>query len=110
MSVRYAEATGDKDAYVLDEGAARAAGFAGIILHGLCTMALVTRDVLNHYALEAARLKRIGRALHAAPASRPRDHNQDRGRSNRPAAACTFEVTDAQGERIIRRGVAHFRE
>ena len=40
QSYRYARASGDDTAYHVDEAAARAAGFDGVILHGLCTLAL----------------------------------------------------------------------
>ena len=44
---RYAEASGDHNAFHLDEGAARAAGLPGIIVHGLCLMAFAGRAVLE---------------------------------------------------------------
>ncbi|MGH7425078.1 MAG: FAS1-like dehydratase domain-containing protein, partial [Candidatus Methylomirabilales bacterium] len=46
QAFRYAEASGDRNAVHLDEEAARAAGFPGIILHGMCTMALAGKAVL----------------------------------------------------------------
>lgn len=44
---RYAAASGDHNPIHLDEGAARAAGLPGPVLHGLCTMALAGRAVLG---------------------------------------------------------------
>lgn len=46
QTYRYAEASGDHSIYHLDDAAARAAGFDGIIVHGLCTMAFASRAVV----------------------------------------------------------------
>ena len=46
QTFRYAEASGDRSVYHLDDAAARAAGFDGIIVHGLCTMAFASRAVV----------------------------------------------------------------
>ena len=43
---RYAEASGDHNAFHLDDEVARAAGLPGIIVHGLCLMAFAGRAVL----------------------------------------------------------------
>jgi acyl dehydratase len=48
QTYRYADASGDHSIYHLDDEAARAAGFAGIIVHGLCTMAFASRAVVEH--------------------------------------------------------------
>lgn len=45
---RYAEASGDREAYTFDAEAARAKGLAGPIVHGLCTMAFLGRLVVAH--------------------------------------------------------------
>lgn len=48
QTYRYADASGDRSVYHLDDQAARAAGFSGIIVHGLCTMAFASRAVVEH--------------------------------------------------------------
>ena len=40
MSLRYAEAADDRSRFHVDDRAARAAGFDGVIMHGLCTLAV----------------------------------------------------------------------
>jgi len=44
---RYADASGDHDAYTIDEAAARAMGFPTLLVHGMCTMALCGRFVVD---------------------------------------------------------------
>lgn len=47
---RYAEASGDQNAIHLDESAARAAGFDGVILHGMCVMAAAWSSAVQYIA------------------------------------------------------------
>lgn len=107
QSRRYAEATGDVDAYVLDEEAARAAGFPGIILHGLCTMAFAARAVVDACAGgDVARLRRLSVRF-----TRPLLLDQEITTSIRALGGGVygFEVADASGAAVIRRGVAELR-
>lgn len=50
MVHRYAEASGDDNPIHLDPDAARAAGFPGVIAHGMSVMALVCEEVIDRYA------------------------------------------------------------
>jgi acyl dehydratase len=60
QAARYAEASGDRGAYHLDEGAARSVTLPGIILHGLCTMAFTARAVVETACDgDSTRLKRL---------------------------------------------------
>lgn len=60
QTFRYAEASGDHSIYHLDDAAARAAGFPGIIVHGLCTMAFIGRAAIEAVtAAEPSRLRRF---------------------------------------------------
>ena len=60
QTYRYAEASGDHSIYHLDDAAARAAGFDGIIVHGLCTMAFAGRAVVaGACGGDPARLRRL---------------------------------------------------
>ncbi len=111
QSRRYAEATGDKDAYVLDEEAALAAGFPGIILHGLCTMAFAARAVVDACAGgDGRRVHRLGVRF-----TQPLLLGQEITTSIRKLPVrereglYTFEVTDASGAAVVRRGIAELR-
>ena len=46
----YAEASLDNNPIHIDEGIAKAAGFKGVILHGLCTLAFASQAVVNQVA------------------------------------------------------------
>ncbi|HEX2053591.1 MAG TPA: MaoC/PaaZ C-terminal domain-containing protein [Actinomycetota bacterium] len=50
QAVRYADASGDHNPIHVDREAARAAGFPGPILHGMCTMAFACKAVVEHLA------------------------------------------------------------
>ncbi len=58
---RYAEASGDHNPIHLDENTARMAGLPGIILHGMCTMAIAAKGAVNGLAGgDPARVRKIG--------------------------------------------------
>lgn len=58
---RYAEASGDDNPIHLDDSAARAAGFDGVIAHGMSVLAVVCEEVIDRYAGgDAARVREIG--------------------------------------------------
>lgn len=50
MVRRYAEASGDDNPIHLDPDAAQAAGFPGVIAHGMSVMALICEEVIDRYA------------------------------------------------------------
>ena len=50
QTFRYAEASGDHNPIHLDENTARMAGLPGIILHGMCTMAMAAKAAVNGIA------------------------------------------------------------
>lgn len=49
ITYRYAEASGDRNPIHIDEKVAKAAGLNGIIVHGLCTMAMTMGAVVDCY-------------------------------------------------------------
>jgi len=57
---RYAEASGDHNPIHLDEATAKMAGLPGVILHGMCTMAIATKAAVNGLAGgDPTRVKRV---------------------------------------------------
>jgi acyl dehydratase len=65
---RFADISGDRHALHLDDLAARSAGFEGVIMHGLCTMGLVSSAVVEAVCPgRPARLARLA-ARFTAPA------------------------------------------
>ena len=108
QTYRYAEASGDHSIYHLDEAAARAAGFDGIIVHGLCTMAFASRAVVAApCGGDLARLRRL-----AVRFSRPMYPGHAMATSWAPAAAADrpapfrFQVADDSGVTVITDGLA----
>jgi acyl dehydratase len=60
QALRYAGASGDANPIHVDDAAAKAVGLPGVILHGMCTMALCSRDVVDELAGgDPTRLRRL---------------------------------------------------
>lgn len=60
QTVRYAEASGDRNPIHVDDAVAKMAGLPGIIVHGLCTMAFAARAVVDRVCdTEPSRLRRL---------------------------------------------------
>lgn len=84
-AARYAEASGDHNPIHLDPDAARAAGLPGVILHGMCTLALATTAAVDALAGgDPARLRAV-RARFSRPVS-PGD-----------VLSCRWSATDQPG-------------
>lgn len=61
QTYRYAEASGDHNPIHVDENTAKMAGLPGIILHGMCTMAMATKAAVNGVAGgDPTRIARVG--------------------------------------------------
>jgi acyl dehydratase len=60
QALRYASASGDANPIHVDEAAAKAVGLPGVILHGMCTMALCGRAIVDELAGgDPTRLRRL---------------------------------------------------
>ncbi len=60
QTFRYAEAAGDQNPIHQDENIAKMAGLPGIILHGMCTMAMATKGAVDGLANgDPTRVKRV---------------------------------------------------
>ncbi len=60
QSIRYAEASLDRNPIHMDDGVAKAAGHPRMIAHGLCTLAMSTAELVNRLADgDPTKLKRI---------------------------------------------------
>lgn len=108
QSYRYAEASGDQGPYHIDVSAARSAGFSGLILHGLCTMAFASRAVVERVCgMDGTRLRRL-----AVRFTRPVLLDQELSTTIWAAgqrdglSVYTFETKDAGGEAVMKMGLA----
>ena len=114
QSERYAAASGDHNPIHLDDKVAQLSGLKGRILHGLCTLAMAQRSIVQHAAAgDPARLKRLrvrfskpvypGESLRCAgqrvdtPADPPA-----------PRATVHFEVCNGHADKVLSGGVAMF--
>jgi len=60
QALRYAGASGDANPIHVDDAAARAVGLPGVILHGMCTMAICARAIVDELADgDPTRLQRL---------------------------------------------------
>lgn len=66
QSRRYAEASGDRTVFHVSDSAARAMGFPGVIMHGMCTLAFASKGVLQAAGKGTEAVRRIA-ARFASP-------------------------------------------
>ena len=104
---RYAEASGDHNPIHLDEATARMAGLPGLILHGMCTMAMATQGAVDGLAGgDPTRVKRV-----AVRFSKPVRPGQELTTKFWPEAgsgeATTygFETYNPEGIAVIKSGI-----
>ena len=116
QTFRYRDASGDDNRIHVDDEFARSVGLPGIIVHGLCTMAMCGAAVVNAVAGgDPTRLKRLAvrfskqvfpdsdlvtTVYRVAPSGAPAEDAEQGGRQ-----AFAFEAT-SRGERAIRDGRA----
>ena len=101
---RYAEASGDHNAFHLDDEVARAAGLPGIIVHGLCLMAFAGRAVLDSQEIDdPAAVRRL--AVRFSRPMAPGDALTTRVRPPRDGTI-RFDATDGAGDVVLKDGLA----
>jgi acyl dehydratase len=105
---RYAEASGDHNAFHLDDEVARAAGLPGIIVHGLCLMAFAGRAVLDSQEIDdPSAIRRL--AVRFSRPMTPGDALTTRVRPPRDGAI-SFDALDGAGETVLKDGLAELVE
>ncbi len=108
QTVRYADASGDRNPIHVDENVAKMVGLPGIIVHGLCTMAFVSRVIVDALCdRDPARLRRL-RVRFVRPVFPGQTINtlvwSDGEHAGRPRYA--FETCNPDGQAVIRGGIA----
>ncbi|HYP21949.1 MAG TPA: MaoC/PaaZ C-terminal domain-containing protein [Actinomycetota bacterium] len=115
QTFRYAEASGDHNPIHVDEATAKMAGLPGIILHGMCTMAMASKGAVNGLAGgDPTRLARVGVRL-----SKPVLPGQElttrfwkeSSASHPPSGIATygFETYNPDGLAVIKNGIVEVR-
>jgi acyl dehydratase len=100
---RYAEASGDHNPIHLDEATAKMAGLPGVILHGMCTMAIATKAAVNGLAGgDPTKIKRV-----AVRFSRPVLPGQELTTKLWATGEGTygFETYNPKGSAVVKSGV-----
>lgn len=106
QTFRYSPASGDPMPIHLDDDFAKSVGLPGIIIHGLCTMAFTSVAALKTVAPEdPSRLKRL-----AVRFNKPALPGQTITTSlyRHGPDAVVFETTNADGDVVIKDGLAEF--
>ena len=110
QTLRYAEASGDRDPYTFDHAEARARGLPGAIVHGLCTLAFVSRAVVERCCeQESTRLRRLAARFSGLLLLQPGQHLTTRlwRAGQRDGRECFVAESDNRaGEGVIRHGWA----
>lgn len=102
---RYADASGDHNPIHTDENTAKSAGLPGIIVHGMCTMAIATKGAVNGLAGgDPTRVRRVSVRL-----SKPVFPGQELTTKFWPASSgdgvYEFETYNPDGEAVIKNGI-----
>ncbi|GAB3500972.1 MaoC/PaaZ C-terminal domain-containing protein [Amycolatopsis cihanbeyliensis] len=101
QTFRYGPAAGDPMPIHLDEEIAKAAGFPGIIAHGLCTMAFTSWAVLTEVAGgRGERLKRLA-VRFAKPVLPGQDITTRIWRAGRPERGVNYAFEATAGEELV---------
>jgi acyl dehydratase len=102
---RYAEAARDYSPYTLDAAAAKALGLRAAIVHGMCTLALIARAVVDGAcAGDMRRLKRLGCRFSYPLYVEPRQQLQAELWPG--PATVAFEAKDRSGNLVVKNGYA----
>lgn len=103
---RYADASGDHNPIHTDENTAKMAGLPGIIVHGMCTMAIATKGAVNGLADgDPTRIQRVFVRL-----SKPVFPGQElttkfwREAGGHGADTYSFETYNPDGEAVVKGG------
>lgn len=102
QSLRYAEASGDRNPIHVDDEVAKMAGLPGVILHGLCTMAFVHNTLVRHERGDPSRIARLA-VRFSKPVLMGDELTIDvRGPSSGPLAV---QVQNQRGDMVLQNGV-----
>ncbi len=108
QTFRYADASGDRTKIHLDEGSAKRAGLPGIIGHGLCTMAFVSKVLVDELAAgDPTRLTRM--SLRFAQPVIPGEKIATTIWTTQNPGSFSFETVDPRQRPVVSQGLAEIR-
>jgi acyl dehydratase len=105
QTLRYAEAARDYSPYTIDPEAARANGLPAPIVHGMCTLALISRGIVDGLAGgDTRRLRRLAcrfsHPLYLTPGQ------ELIVKTWRTSSSASFEAEDREGGMVVKNGYA----
>lgn len=111
LAHRYSEASRDYSPYTMHKDAAQKLGLSDPILHGMCTLGLAARPIVERAAAgDVSRLKRFGcrfsRPLHMT-GGRSLVVRQWHGTGS-AGPLVAFEISDDAGDTVVKNGFAEF--
>ncbi len=109
QTYRYAEASGDHNPIHLNEDFAKSVGLPGIINHGLCTMAFVSRAAIEALAdNDPTRLRRLKVRFSkpVLPGQKITTRFWEAGEED-GNKVYNFETVNEEGTAVIKEGIAH---
>jgi acyl dehydratase len=108
QTVRYADASGDRNPIHLDEAVARMAGLPRIIVHGLCTMAFTSKLMIDHLCGgNPARLRRLSVSFSRPVFPGDTITTTVRREIDRDEVSCfAYETCNSAGVNVLRDGIA----
>jgi acyl dehydratase len=108
QTVRYAEASGDHNPIHVDPNMAMMAGLPGIIVHGLCTMAIASKGVIDKAAGgDPTKLKRF-KVRFSKPVLPEQTITVEAWKKGQSGGVTTYDfvVKNDAGEEVVKDGVA----
>jgi acyl dehydratase len=108
QTVRYADASGDRNPIHLDPAVARMAGLSGIIVHGLCSMAFTSKVMIEHLCGgDPARLGRLAVSFSRPVFPKDTITTAVWRTNDRDGRQCfAYETCNSAGIAVLRDGIA----
>ncbi|MFO1090661.1 MAG: MaoC/PaaZ C-terminal domain-containing protein [Hyphomicrobiales bacterium] len=105
LTLKYADAARDYSPYTIDPAVAKSLGLPAPIVHGMCTLALISRAIVDGACKgDTRRLKRLGCRFSHPLYLRPGQDLVASLWAGKKAVA--FEATDAEGNVVVKNGFA----
>ena len=103
VTYRYSKASNDFNPIHIDEETAKKAGLSGIIVHGLCTMAMTMEELMkNNLSSDPSRIKSI--SLRFSSPVYPGDSLKVKTFKNEEINKLNFEVENQSNIKVIKNG------
>lgn len=107
QTFRYAEGSGDRNPIHLDDSMAKMAGLPGMIVHGMCTLGLATKGIVDKYFdSDPAKVRRV--SIRFAKIVFPKDTISTSAwilEKNNMSVTIGFETRNQAGSAVLKAGI-----